>query len=227
MTEPAAEKARRVRCADCRKLRPCGCDSQEWASDKAAAAFAKSAGAKIPGVTDGRPFGGELERTDRRAPQDVIADTLAKVDDRAQMRAQLELVQIRLAQVRKVAAQAPHELALIQVEELALRLHVEGRTFPEISKALGRSSHSHGSNVLKRLREEARQRRGVERGVVAIPCACRRVGCVVVQTQGRGAPRRWRTEKCRIAVRDARRNKRQAYLRKYRRQISGVKSARG
>ena len=104
MTSPLDEPAPRARCADCRKLRPCGCDSREWAADKAAARFARAAGEKIPGPTDARPFGGELERTDRRAPREVVEATLGKIDERAQMRVQLEMIQKRLEIVRKVSS---------------------------------------------------------------------------------------------------------------------------
>lgn len=186
-------RSHRDSCPECHRAY-CRCDA-------AATRWAAERGERVPAESDKRLFGDNVAR----------ATDLERLEserrDRADMRAHLDMLRMRIAQVRKVAAMIPRELDRLELHERVLGAFVGGRLLREISADLGYRTHSVASEIMAEIRREASWRDGPTGPAIVLPCACGRAGCVVVQRVDGGRPRRWATDKCRRLGQDARRRR--------------------
>jgi len=175
--------------------RRCCCDALEARADRAANEWARAHGCDaLPTRDSARFLGGNHERSDRGAPQDHLRRFETQRADRRELGAYLEVLELRIAATdRRIGADQAERSELDRSRSI-LRMYLDGVHETEIAEAFGRRSHSWASEWIAKIRAEARASR--ERGSVATPCRCGRVGCIVTAWADTGRPRKYRTESC-------------------------------
>lgn len=164
---------------------------RDRALDKAADAWARAQGARLPSETDtARLLGGNHERRDRGPPAEHLARLHRRRLEALGMRHYLDIIEARLRAIYAAQRAMTSERARLETHRvvLSMRLQGDGAELPEIAAALGYKSHTSAGDLLEEIRVEAAARY-VQRGSVAVPCRCGTPGCVVIGHAGTGRPR--------------------------------------